>query len=65
MNLPVSTLLKPHPTMWDLPSEDPLEPGLPNQLWGSTSNSSRNPATPGLSPRRMVDQFQHEPLLRS
>jgi Uma2 family endonuclease len=34
MNLPVSALLKPHPTMWDLPSEDPLEPGLPNQFHG-------------------------------
>jgi Uma2 family endonuclease len=34
MNLPVSALPKPHPTMWDLPSEDPLEPGLPDQYHG-------------------------------
>ncbi len=34
MNLPVSELLKPYPTMWDLPSDDPLEPGLPDQFHG-------------------------------
>lgn len=34
MNLSTSKLLKPHPTMWDLPSEDPLEPGLPDQFHG-------------------------------
>ncbi len=34
MNLPVSALLKPHPTMWDLPSDDPSEPGLPDQFHG-------------------------------
>ena len=34
MNLPVSALLKTHPTMWDLPSDDPLEPGLPDQFHG-------------------------------
>jgi hypothetical protein len=31
MNLPVSALLKPYPTLWDLPSEDPLEPGYAYQ----------------------------------
>ena len=34
MNLPVSALRKTHPTMWDLPSDDPLELGLPDQFHG-------------------------------
>jgi Uma2 family endonuclease len=36
MNLPISALRtpRPFPTMWDLPSQDPSEPGLPDQFHG-------------------------------